>query len=56
MIRLTRARTTAIPAGLRGAARVAKNAELLKQHSAGNGFEFRSTYWKPGKKPKMIAN
>jgi len=38
MIQLARARTWAIPAGLRGSARLKKNAELLKAYRAGWPF------------------
>ena len=49
MIQLTRARTAAIPAGLRGAARLKKNAELIEQHRERRPFEFQAQYWKTGK-------
>lgn len=50
MIQLTRARTKAIPAGLRGAARIRKNAELVERNRTGGPFEFRSAWWRTGKK------
>jgi 5-methylcytosine-specific restriction endonuclease McrA len=49
MIQLTRQRSSAIPSGLRGPARLKKNAELIDRYRSHQPFEFRSQYWKAGK-------
>jgi hypothetical protein len=50
MIQLTRVRTAqAIPAGFRGAKRLARNQELVTAFNAGT-FDFNATVWKAAKK------